>query len=106
MQRMNSGLSQPEVASRSTVWGYGDEYPPQIVSGCGGDRLLASLSGQRELRVIPAVPSSSSPWLHFPGAEHCSIKPGVPSEPPSLGIVYKTTLKVRCPLNWRIYSMP
>lgn len=83
MQRMNSGLLQPEVASCSSVWGYGDGYPPQMVSDCGGGYLLASLCGQRELGVTPAAPSSGFPRLHFPGADRHSIKPGVPPEPPS-----------------------
>lgn len=106
MQRMNSGRSQPEVASCSTVWGYGDGYPPQMLSVCRGGCLVASLSGQRELGVIPAAPLSGFPWLHFPGAERRSIKPGVdPWAALSLRIVYKTSLKVRFPLNRKTYSL-
>lgn len=76
MQRMKSGLSQPEVASCSIVWGYGDSYPPQMVSDCGGGYPLASLAGQRELAVTPAAPSTAvqsnrvSP-LSRPLAQNC-----------------------------------
>lgn len=101
MQRMNSGLSQPGVASCSTVWGYGDGYPPQMISDCGGGYLSASLSGQRELGVTPAAPPSGLPRLLFPGADRRSIKPGVPLSRPLAQNCLQNHLKVRFPLMGR-----
>lgn len=91
MQRIISGLLQPEVASCSTVWGHGDGYPPQMVSDCGGGYLSASLSGQQEFGFTPAAPSSGFPRLHFPGAD-VSIKPGVPPESPSCSELFTKPL--------------